>query len=133
MTMRILVISHGNFSKGLVHCAKVIMGESENISALSLNQEDSIDVFYKEFYKLIEFDAGKETLVLCDMVGGSPFNCLVRLKKQFPALQGVIGVNVPLFLEALNLRNTMDNKELAEYLNNMSAESIVNLTDFVAD
>ncbi|MDB6273744.1 PTS mannose transporter subunit IIA, partial [Listeria monocytogenes] len=63
--------------------------------------------------EVAKLDLTEGILFLTDLKGGTPFNVLVRLLRNFDAVELVAGVNIPLLLEAFLSRETLSLKELA--------------------
>ena len=76
----VLLLSHGQLSKGIVHSAKMIAGVYDNAARLSLMPGVSSDIFVEEVKTKIEkLDKGDGVLVLTDMKGGTPFLSACRM------------------------------------------------------
>ena len=68
---KILVCSHGSLAKGLLSSLQIIMGNLNNIDALSFyeNQEGVEDL--KKLEKYLEENKENDLIVLSDLYGGS--------------------------------------------------------------
>jgi len=103
--MKIILVSHGSYSKGLYETIEMILGPQENISYVGLYPENNLDWLVEEIEKELKtVPNGEEILVFTDMFYGSPFNAVVRLMENYN-LYHVTGINVPLLMEALTMRN----------------------------
>lgn len=86
-------------------------GETKFISAgsidqLELNAEDGIKTLSES----------GSVLVLVDLFGASPFNVSLRLLQRFPEIKIVTGASLPMLIEALMNRESMDLVELADHV-----------------
>lgn len=97
----------------------MIVGETNGVEVVSLIQEVGIE----EFSRLLEVKVQRMVqectgvLILCDLQGGTPFNCSLRLamKKEYQAkLKVVAGLNLPMYIETLLARNKKKLDELAD-------------------
>lgn len=98
--MKILLLSHGDFSKGLFESFEMIVGNTDNISYLSLDNE-GISKFENKVREKVE-DILKEDklLILSDLKGGTPYNTALRMQLENPEDIGLLsGMNLPMLLE----------------------------------
>lgn len=90
-------MTHGEFGKSLVESAKMIAGEIENVTILSLHREDSPENYFKRAVEETKNFVG-ETICLVDLFGGSPCNTALRLSQTMD-MKIIAGLNLPLFIE----------------------------------
>lgn len=99
--MKVIVVSHGSYAKGLVDTAQMIAGEQKELEAFGLESEDSVDTLREKIRACIEqTSAGEEILVLTDLFYGSPFNVVISLMSEYD-LYHVTGINLPLMMEVV--------------------------------
>lgn len=114
----IIVMSHGPFAIGLVQTAEVIYGgKIESVAAISLDAEDNVDDFRKEFLRVLKM-MPEGSIALLDIFGGSPSNQFLmssQTEENFNCF-ALAGVNVPIFLNATFLRNSLKGDELLKAL-----------------
>ena len=113
----VLLLSHGQLSKGIVHSAKMIAGVYDNAARLSLMPGVSSDIFVEEVKTKIEkLDKGDGVLVLTDMKGGTPFLSACRMLQGYNVAV-VTGMNLPMVIEALMSNGDYtDLKEFADFV-----------------
>ena len=108
----IIIASHGNMADGILNTSKLFFGEQPQIKALCLQPNDNPEAFIdvlKEGIK--EVDTGDGVIVFCDMLFGSPCNCMTRiLAEDFenPKLDVICGVNLPMILQILAVRENSE-------------------------
>lgn len=102
----IIIISHGDFSKGIENSAKMIMGDGFKIKTFSLYPSESPDYIASEIEKLIKDNLDEEFLILADILGGSVYNSCLRLV-MYSNTRIISGINLGLLIEAL----LIDDKE----------------------
>lgn len=103
----ILVIAHGEFAIELVRSAEMIMGPLENVEALALRPGNSVDDLREEANAIVEKNKenGFETVVLVDLLGGSPSNVALSLLAKND-LKILTGVNMPMLIEMVTFFNS---------------------------
>ena len=80
---RIILVSHGLFAFGLRDAVEVVMGEQDNITPVGLEKEMSSNEFRKKFQSVIDsFGEDDEIILLCDIIGGSPFTSSLELLQE---------------------------------------------------
>lgn len=114
----ILVATHGDFGNALLSSAELIVGKQDNIKTLGLYHGDNIDAFREKVKESIDsLQDGDGVLVFVDVYGGSPSNATAlntQAYSQNSRFECITGVNMPMFLEALTTRASLNLKELKE-------------------
>lgn len=99
--MRIILISHGSFSKGLYETIQMVLGPQENMSYFGLYPEnDPTDLENLLEAEIAKYEGKEEILILSDLCFGSPFNVAVRLMAKHD-LYHITGINMPLLMETM--------------------------------
>ena len=99
----IVLISHGDFAKGLAHTAALFFGNLDNFDYLCLQAKDNPEDFRLLLEKKIKsVDDGDGVIVLGDLIGGSPLNQAAYLLNDRVKVIG--GMNLPLLIELLSTR-----------------------------
>ena len=107
----ILIVTHGNLGLELLKSAELIIGKQTNTYSLGIFHGDSIEEFNKEVVKYIKIlDKGKGVLVFTDLYGGSPSNVIALTHREIQStkFECVTGVNLPMILEALTIRDSTE-------------------------
>ena len=82
--MKVIVVSHGSYARGLVDTAQMIAGEQEDLEAFGLEPEESVDTLREKIRESIEQTSeGEEVLILTDLFYGSPFNTVISLMSEY--------------------------------------------------
>lgn len=126
--MKIILVSHGDFAKGLLASAQMIVGDQDNISAFGLYPTDNIEMLKKTIEDNIERYSGEDILFLTDLSHGSPFNIVVSLMNKYP-IYHITGINLPLLLETMMMKNsnTMSCAEICDEITEKIQNSIQDL------
>lgn len=97
--MKVVVVSHGSFSKGLVESVQMLAGEQEKLVAYGLFPEEPVTVLTEKLEKeILATPKDEEILFLTDLFHGSPFNAVVSLMRNYEFYH-ITGINLPLMLE----------------------------------
>ncbi|GMA09318.1 hypothetical protein GCM10025886_24710 [Tetragenococcus halophilus subsp. flandriensis] len=112
----LLLGSHGKFAKEALESAKMIVGEQENTTSFSLEEnmdlKMTIDSAQDAFNTL---NTSEGVLLLTDIMGGTPTNVSTVIHKKNPNTRLLAGFNLPILVEAL-LNRSMELDELVDYL-----------------
>jgi PTS system mannose-specific IIA component len=124
----VLVITHGKFGMELLKSVEMIMGEQEDAVGLGLCLGDDVEALRADAQRVIaeNQEAGKETIVLVDIFGGSPSNvALYALRSSDTKL--ITGVNMLMLIEFFSSR---DSEELSDLVEKMIASSVEGIKKF---
>jgi PTS system mannose-specific IIA component len=122
----LLVITHGNFGIELVKSVEMIMGEQEDVNALGLNPGESVEDLRESADRIVEAnkEAGKETIILVDILGGSPSNVALYLMKKH-GIKLVTGVNMYMLIEMFSQKDSVETAdELCDIMIETATENI---------
>ncbi|EQF26132.1 PTS system fructose IIA component family protein [Clostridioides difficile CD160] len=98
---KIILASHGEFSKGLLDSVKMIVGDLANcVSSYSLYPGQSASDFALELEKIIVEDKECEYIILSDLYGASVCTAMLRLTN-LHNVNLFSGMNLNLVLELL--------------------------------
>lgn len=132
--MKIVLVSHGSFSKGLYETMEMVLGPQEDLSYVGLYPHQGIDELKENIVKEFEkADKDEEILVLTDLFYGSPFNAVVQLMKDWDVYH-LTGINVPLLMEILLMRNNGKNaEEICEETLKLATNTVSDVRKYLAD
>ena len=123
--VKIILMTHGDMAKGILHSAKMLIGEFDNVDSLSLEEDmGSEELDEKLGEKLNESEKGVQHLILCDIIGGTPFNVASKYSFKNENIAVYFGLNLPLLVEAIMKINDHTLKEIVEYLKSIDKSSI---------
>lgn len=128
----VILISHGGLAKGLKSAVEMMVGQRDDLLALSLEPEESIDDFAVKFAKLIEpMTSDDEVLLLCDILGGSPLTMSLATLQDKGLLEktvAVTGMNMAMGITAMTMKDNMEMQELKDVV---ISEGKVSVSEFV--
>jgi PTS system mannose-specific IIA component len=120
----LLVISHGRLAEQLVEAVRTIVGEVDALEAVSIGWNDEVDDSGKRIAEgLKRVDRGKGVLVLTDMFGGTPTNLALTLHER-DRIEIVTGVNLPMLIKFISLREELELHEAAGRIAEKGREAI---------
>ena len=99
--MKVIAVSHGSYSKGLVESTQMLVGEQEDLVAYGLFPEQTVATLTEKLKAEIDQTGdGEEILFVSDLFHGSPFNAIVSLMEHHDRYH-VTGINLPLMVEVM--------------------------------
>ncbi len=124
--MKVIAVSHGSFSKGLVESVQMLVGEQEDLTAYGLYPENTVESLTEELeQELKAVPEGEEILFLTDLFHGSPFNAVVSLMRDYK-FHHITGINLPLAITILLERDSAASaEELCRKIESMAAETVL--------
>ena len=130
--INIVIVSHADLGDALIRAAEMIAGSTEGLYevealySVPLLPGDSPESFADKLEAVLQKLEGQETLVLIDLLGGTPYNVAARqaLKEN---IECVTGANLPMLLELVMSRDDVSLPELAERIAQAGRESVKNV------
>lgn len=114
---KVILASHGEFSKGLKDSLKMILGElAEDVRAYSLYPGENAVDFKAALEKEVQDDKDTEFVILTDVFGGSVCNVLMTLSV-YENVTVFAGMNFNMAVEALTAGIPLDEKAVQEIVN----------------
>jgi len=113
----IIIVTHSNFAEGIKNSVEMIAGKQDNFTAINFeNGEDIEDLKKRISQKAEEYTSkGLDVIYVTDMKGATPFNACLYVSTQIwgPV---VAGLCLPILLELVLTRDTMDIEDLSSYV-----------------
>lgn len=120
----LLVITHGRLAVELVEAARTIVGEAPGVLSLCLEWNDDADgALHRIEAAVRQADRGEGVLVLTDMFGGTPTNLALSLLGA-GRVEIVTGVNLPMVIKFINLRESQSLAQVARSIAGQGREAI---------
>lgn len=98
--IRVVLVSHGEQSKGMLNTVQMLLGPQENIAAYSLYPEESVSDLEAKLEKEIEEYGAENIIFLTELKHGSPFNVVVGLTRNYD-LYHISGTNLAMLMTVL--------------------------------
>lgn len=124
----IILASHGKLSEGMKHTVEMITGSQPNLFAFSAycNGIESIKDSVKEKIKGV---TDERIIILTDVLGGSVNTEMTELLLDFPKVQLITGMNLPLILTLLTLSEEADITDAI----NEGKNSLISINQLIED
>lgn len=121
MDYKVLVITHGRFCEEIIKSAEMITGKNDRLIPIPLLAEDDPLSFSDKIRAEIEKIKDHPFIVICDILGGTPFNSSSGLLREYK-YNIVTGLCLGMLLE-LAFLDTDDMTEVAEKMKEVSQNS----------
>jgi len=103
----VIIIGHGELPDALLSSAQMLIGQRGNLHYLCLNEGDGLENFIQKVSDLVSgFEQKTPLLVFVDIQGGTPWNAVLGVNDA--RIRLVTGVNLPMLIEVLCLRDHCD-------------------------
>ena len=121
----IVIAAHSRLGEALVEAAEFILGvQSEGLVPVSIDLNESAEKLIRKITEGIkQVDKNKGVLILTDMFGGTPSNLSYSFLEE-GRIEVLSGVNLPVLIKALNIRQEMSLEEVAKQLEEYGKKSI---------
>lgn len=111
--INVVVATHGEMAKGLQDSIRMVAGEFEGFHSIVFTEESGIDALRDQFKSVMTvIDKEHQWLILCDIMGGSPFKVASEFSYQNEDVSVYYGVNLPLTIEILLSREGKSLEEM---------------------
>ena len=104
---RIVLAGHGSFPAAMLATAELICGTIPEALAVGLDPHETPDSFAEKMRAAIGHD-GRRVLVLCDLLGGTPYNVASSIARRSPRVVAVAGTNLAIVVEAALANDPLD-------------------------
>lgn len=117
----VFLVSHGELAHGMHTALTMFAGESrDDILSVGLKNGMGADAFAEEVKKCLSATGSDdEILLFADLVGGSPLTTAANVVAEMGLLDRTVmcgGMNLPLVLSAVVMKDDMDTEQLIESL-----------------
>jgi PTS system mannose-specific IIA component len=103
-----LIVTHGRLAIELLNAAEAIVGDIQNVAAVSIGWHDDVDMASSMVEKAIKrVHTGSGVLVLTDMFGGTPTNIASTFLDE-GVIEIVTGVNLPMLIKFIQIGAEVD-------------------------
>lgn len=126
---QIILASHGNMAKGIHDTLNMIIGNTESVQSFSSYRDenekiiDAVEKIVKDKYD------ENEIYILTDILGGSVNNEVMSLIKDYPKINIIAGMNLPLVISIATC-NKISNELLKEFIKD-SQQAIIYCNELI--
>lgn len=127
-----IVISHGDYSRGMVQALEMIAGKQEKLAAVALNEGEGLAELTEKIREEIAGMGGGDVILFTDMFGATPCNAASLICAELGSPVAA-GVNLPVLLTFALGREEFEGEALLEQLAQASKEGfrILREKDFI--
>ena len=127
-----LIVTHGRLATELLNAAEAIVGDVQNIAAVSIGWHDDVEMASSMIEKaLTRVDSGSGVLVRTDMFGGTPTNIASAFLDN-GVVEVVTGVNLPMLIKLIRLEAGVDLAAAAELVRENGQNNIYIASDLLS-
>jgi PTS system mannose-specific IIA component len=121
----ILIVSHRQLGEALIDATEFILdSKPDALESVSIDINESAEKLRKKIVDGIKkVDQKSGVLILTDMFGGTPSNLSYSFLEE-GRIEVISGVNLPIIIKALNLRDDTGLNELAQKLESFGKTTI---------
>ncbi|MBI0121278.1 PTS fructose transporter subunit IIA [Lactobacillus kullabergensis] len=107
----LVLLSHGNFCKGIKEGAEMILGPQKNIHTIDLKEGESPEHFQTRFLNLT--GSLEKFVVFTDILGGTPYNVAYKsLLSSENKFELYTGMNLPMIISYVNAQLVSSSPDL---------------------
>ena len=126
----VFLVSHGELAEGMATALGMLAGQGrEDILSAGLEDGMGADVFAEKVKEcLSRVGAEDELLLFADLIGGSPLTNAANVITELGLMDRTVmtgGMNMPLVLSAVLMKDTMETEALVESLIPEAREALV--------
>lgn len=96
--MKLILVGHGQYASGVASAVSMLSGNEESVSFVDFTPVVSPDEFESCLRGVAE--CGEEVVIICDLVGGTPYNRACVIAHGNDRVKVVAGMNLAAILEA---------------------------------
>lgn len=123
--MKIVLVTHGKFASGILDTIDMLYGEVKDLYKVEFCVGESTEILAEKIREYMnDIDDNNQLLLICDIVGGTPFNVCSVLARGNKNIRVIYGLNVPLLLEFCISKDTKKIDELIDEVMSMKDEMI---------
>ena len=121
----IVIVTHSELGEALIGAAEFIIGSRpESIESISIDLSENAEKLRGKIDRGIKKVMGqKGVIILTDMFGGTPSNLSYSFLEE-GHIEVLSGVNLPILIQAVNMRKKMELDQLAANLEAFGKKSI---------
>lgn len=123
----IIVVTHSDFGAYLLEACEHIVGVKENVYSVSITSRMSVEDVCLIIKQTMDKMSNVNGIVFfVDIPGGTPMNVSLPFAKEIENSAVICGVNMPMLLSALNLK---DNMNFNEFVNKVIMDGKKSICD----
>ncbi len=119
-----VIVSHGRLANELLAAAETVIGDLDNVVAVSIGWHDDVEAAKAEIDRAIKsVSQGAGVLLMTDMFGGTPTNISAMFMEE-GSVEIVTGVNLPMVVKFATYGDDADLGQIAQDVEEQGKQSI---------
>lgn len=110
---KIILVSHGKLSEGMLHSVQMIVGEHPDLSCMGMLPGEHYQPMVDAVERLLRENPDTQYLVVADLLGGSVCNGMMTLAG-YPNMTLIAGMNMGLVINLLLAPGCLTDEEIDE-------------------
>lgn len=119
----VVLLTHGEFSKGIAQSCEFILGNVPDLKALSITMETSIEQAADMLREAVESFGNQKVIVVTDMAAGSTTQAALRIIPEYENVYLLTGLNLGLLIGLLMTDLTDQKEENVKLLKSIAAQA----------
>lgn len=119
----VVLLTHGEFSKGIAQSCEFILGNVPDLKALSITMEMSMEQAADMLREAVESFGNQKVIVVTDMAAGSTTQAALRIIPEYENVYLLTGLNLGLLIGLLMTDLTDQKEENIKLLKSIAAQA----------
>ena len=119
----VVLLTHGEFSKGIAQSCEFILGNVPDLKALSITMETSMEQAADMLREAVESFGNQKVIVVTDMAAGSTTQAALRIIPEYEKVYLLTGLNLGLLIGLLMTDLTDQKEENIKLLKSIAAQA----------
>lgn len=119
----VVLLTHGEFSKGIAQSCEFILGNVPDLKALSITMETSMEQAADMLREAVESFGNQKVIVVTDMAAGSTTQAALRIIPEYENVYLLTGLNLGLLIGLLMTDLTDQKEEKIKLLKSIAAQA----------
>ena len=119
----VVLLTHGEFSKGIAQSCEFILGNVSDLKALSITMETSMEQAADMLREAVESFGNQKVIVVTDMAAGSTTQAALRIIPEYENVYLLTGLNLGLLIGLLMTDLTDQKEENIKLLKSIAAQA----------
>lgn len=108
---KIILVSHGELSKGMLHSVQMIIGENQDLTSMGMMPGEHYQPMVDRIEGLVREHPGTQYIIVADLLGGSVCNGMTALLS-YPNLKLLAGMNMGLIINLVLSEGALSDEEI---------------------
>lgn len=119
----VVLLTHGEFSKGIAQSCEFVLGNVPDLKALSITMETSMEQAADMLREAVELFGNQQVIVVTDMAAGSTTQAALRIIPEYENVYLLTGLNLGLLIGLLMTDLTDQKEENIKLLKSIAAQA----------